>query len=375
MKLARNGEAGQALILVLLLLALGPLLVVPMLRLSYSSQRYHQIADINTLNTYAADSGVQYALCKFRNDPARDDFTDNFTLNDRTVTVTAEDIGNNLHRITATATSPNGRSTTIESYFFTLSIFHEYVATGGEGGVEILNSYIDSSPVDHEADIHSNGDINMSENSDVDGYITYLGDFTDSGGGYIDETQVEEAEMLPPIDTEFWKAQAQAGGTRNGDLTLDDREDYTLGPIYITGNLLIRDCEDMRLNGTVYVEGNITIEDESEINRGSGALIAVGDVDIKQECRVGTSSSLFLIMSVNGLIKGQGSGDEDPVRIYGLLYAPNSIVELQNVRLRGSAVGNKVKLQDTYATYITEVEEDRDLPGNEVVVITYGYGP
>ena len=374
MKLMKNRESGFAMVLVLILLALGALTVTPALNLAYTNIKYHGRSTEKYQEVYAADAGVQYAMCMLHNDPYTDDFTDNFTLNDRTVTVTAEYMGNNIVNFTSTATSPSGRSTTIKSGVQLPSIFSEHVAIAGEGGVVIQDSYINSSPVANQADIHSNSDINLSSDSNVDGYITYLGAFNDEGGGYIDEIQVEEEEVQPPIDTEFWKEQAKAGGTRNGNLILDDREDYTLGPKYITGNLEIKDCEDMRLNGTVYVEGEIKIEDESEINRGSGALIAVGDVNIWNDSRVGTSSSPVLIMSVNGKVKCAGD-DEDPVRIYGLIYAPNSIVELQDVRFWGSVVGHEVVVKESQTTYITEFEDPERLYNGEVNIVSYGYGP
>ncbi len=374
MKLARNRQAGQVLILVLILMAVGPLLVVPMLQLSYSSQKYHSLIDSRTMESYAADAGAQYAMYRLYDDPYTEDFTVNFTLNDRTVTVTAEGMGNNIVNMTSTATSPSGRSTTIECNFRLPSIFQEYAVADTGGGTTIQNSYIDSSPVEDAADIHSNGDIYLESGSQVEGWATYLGNLTGEGS-YLGETQVEVAEQYPPIDTEFWKAEAQEGGTRNGDLKLDDREDYTLGPLYITGDLEIRDCEEMDLNGVVYVEGQIKVLDESEI-RGSGALISVqGDIEIKEESRLGRPNNLILVMCVNGEIKGQGGGDEDDTSLNALMYAPTAKVYLQNVRVHGSIVGKEIYMQNSYFTYKTDFVDPERLSGGEVNIISYGYGP
>ena len=69
MKIMKNRESGQALVLALILLALGSLIIVPGLNLSTISLKYHQTIESKTLEGYSADAGVEYALCKLYNDP------------------------------------------------------------------------------------------------------------------------------------------------------------------------------------------------------------------------------------------------------------------------------------------------------------------
>jgi len=93
MKLPKKGEAGQVLILVLILLAVGPLLIVPMLQTSYSSQKYDQIVEINTLNAYAADAGIEYCRYAIYNYPAEiqtSPLDENLVIDGIDVHVTAE---------------------------------------------------------------------------------------------------------------------------------------------------------------------------------------------------------------------------------------------------------------------------------------------
>ncbi|GAJ00597.1 unnamed protein product, partial [marine sediment metagenome] len=59
MNLLKNGQSGQALVMALVLLALGSLLVVPILDLAGTSLNYHQVIEKDTLETYSADSGVE----------------------------------------------------------------------------------------------------------------------------------------------------------------------------------------------------------------------------------------------------------------------------------------------------------------------------
>ena len=367
MRLLRKREAGVAMIMALIMLALGGLLVTPALKLALTSLKYHGTIERRTMESYAADSGVQYALCRLRNEPSSDNFTDNFTLNGRTVSVTAEDMGSNIHKITATATSSGGRSTTIESYFRTLSIFSEHVVISN-GDVDINGSYIhafdgEGDPVEGEADMHSNGEFVMDW-SELDGHITYVGGYDITHSSYLDDPQVGEVKELPEIDTEFWAEKAKAtGDIRYGKVEAVD----SLGPTYIYGDLDIQDSA-VTLTGTVYVTGDVVIKGESIVT-GAETLLAEGDVDIKSTDY--DPDNLPLIMSVYGNIECKQDS-----WVGALLYAPTGMIDLKSdCKLYGSAVGNEVIIKNSEVIYIIEIPDPEDLPGAEVIVITYGYGP
>jgi len=108
MKLLKNGQSGQALVMALILLVLGSLIIVPILNLASTSLNYHRVVQRNTLETYAADSGVDYALCELGNDPEgykTEVLQDSFIVNDRTVDVTTEYMGDDIYKITSIATT------------------------------------------------------------------------------------------------------------------------------------------------------------------------------------------------------------------------------------------------------------------------------
>ena len=145
MNLLKNGQSGQALVMALVLLALGGLLVVPILDLAGTSLNYHQVIEKDTLETYSADSGVEYALCKLGNDPEgyqANLLQDSFTINSRNVDVSAQYLGDDIYKITSTATTDSSSSTTIESYvhippypsFFNNAISSKGVVTIRPGG-------------------------------------------------------------------------------------------------------------------------------------------------------------------------------------------------------------------------------------------------
>jgi len=110
MKSLRSGEAGQALVMALILLALGAAVMVPTLNLAFTSIKYHELIEGKTLESYSADSGVKYALCMLNNNPNTyhdDPLVLDFTINDRALNVIAEYVTIGLYKISSTATSVN----------------------------------------------------------------------------------------------------------------------------------------------------------------------------------------------------------------------------------------------------------------------------
>jgi len=107
-------------------------------------------------------------------------------------------------------------------------------------------------------------------------------------------------EELPISDglMQDWKDAAAAGGTINGDYNVTT--DTSLGPKKITGNLnLISNKKTLTIAGTLYVQGNITIDNQSTIVCDSGygdntcLIISDGWIDVKN----------------NGVFKGSGNAD------------------------------------------------------------------
>jgi len=367
MKSLRSGEAGQALVMALILLALGAVLVVPTLNLAFTSIKYHELIEGKTLESYSADSGVHYALAKLRDDPAgyrtqRLDHT--FTINDRTVKVIAEYQGDNVYKIRSVATSANGKSTTIECCASATSGLFQHVAVSN-GKMEIKNTEIDSAPVSGEANLFSNGDFVMA-GSKLYGSVDVLGTVDIDWATSVitgDVTQGGEPYELPPVDTEFWQDRAEKDGTHYGDLNIKDAVDMPLGPLYITGNLQIQNSSII-LIGTVYVVGTVQVQASTLV--GSEALIAESSVTLQTGAY--DTENIPLIMSVNSTIRCQAGSI-----VRAILYAPLYSVTLQGTELYGSAVGKEVTFKDSFVTYVSEVQAIEGLPGSQVNIFTYSY--
>ncbi|MFC1991930.1 hypothetical protein ACFLVC_04335 [Chloroflexota bacterium] len=369
MKLARNRESGQIFILVLILLALVPLLVIPMLRLSYSSQMYHQIVEINTLNVYAADSGIEYALYQIYNYPSEIQETplsENLTINGIDVHVTAEyDLDMADFTITSTSTKA-GRSQTIECVIvIDVGLFGNVIAC--DGNLTVMNCDFVNPEYPGESDVYTHGNITL-KSSYIDGDAKASGTISLQASTVTGDI-IEGAEVLtfPEIDVQIHLDRAQAGGNHTGDYNTSDQ---SLGPIYIDGNLNIGSGDDVELTGTVYVTGDVHMV-YGNIS-GFGDIIAEGDIIFDNYTYlIDNPVTLPLIMTI-GVDKSIDIENDigDPGTM-AILYAANGIIDLANLNLYGSVAAPLVQLNNAMIHYPAELRGRADLPGAGLDTVTY----
>jgi len=363
MKLLKSRESGQTVVMALILLAVGSLLVVPMLNQSFTNLGYHQSIECRTLTSYSADAGVEYVLCKLYNTPGA--YTDNslqesLTLNDRTVNVTAEYMGGGIYEVTSVASGGGCGSTTIEAYV-NLSAGSFTYCVAAKNYLIIKNAQVDSLPDLGEGNIHSNGNIDI-EASVVDGDASAVG--TISGQEMVTGIVTEgSSEVTFPGDySGLYKTMAQEGGTYTGDLEFADGT-YYLGPLYIDGDLTIWPNTILILEGTIYVTGQIKVMNGRF--QGEENICCEGDIDISGG---GYGSEIIPIFtSVSGNIRLVG-----PV-IDAVVYAPNGSVSLVNLQLYGAVGGVDVEVKNATVTYAAELHGRQDLPGGELSTISYIY--
>lgn len=363
----------------LILLALGSLLVVPILDLATTNLNYHQLIEDKTLESYSADSGVQYALCELYNNPNQyldTPFQKIFPLNDRTVDVTAKYVSTGLYQITSTATSPSGSSTIIESYVkVDVGIFNYAITT--EENMVLQNTIVDSLPEPElgelgEGNIHSNADIELTSCT-IDGDATAVGTIT---GGTVTPPGMAIYPTLriqfPEIDSDLYEQLARAGGTRLGDYTVPP-ETPTLGPLYIIGDLRVVGTVDenvtLILDGTVYVTGEIWVEN-GNID-GDQTLVAEGNIYIEQgDIR---SEVIPIIICTNDEVNAE-IRCESGTTVDGVLYAPYGMVWLETqVHLYGAVGAKTVKIESCHITYAKQLGGRENIPGAGLNTISYTY--
>ncbi len=379
MKLARKNESGQIFVMVLILLAIGPLLILPMLRLSYSAQRFHQVVEIITLNDSAADSGVEFARYQIYTYPAEIRETPavwNLVINGIDVHVTAEyDYDLAAYIITSTASRAQRSSTVEVVIVIDVGLFGKVVAV--DGNLDIKDCQL-VSDVGGKADVFVNGNVSISGSSAyptlVDGDVTArgtvtLGNFATVTGNI---TQFAEVITFPPVDPQVHEDKAKAGGTYNGNYTLGTGT-WNLGPLYINGNLSIpghaSQATTVTLQGTVYVTGSVTISRTTL--KGFGDIIAAGTISMTRTTfDLTIVDFLPLTMSVNGNISVTGQSGA-LARTQTTMYAPEGLIDLSWAEVFGSVASPAVLMDHSTISYPAELRGRADLPGAGLDTVTY----
>lgn len=370
----RKSESGQTIIIALILLAVGSLLVIPVLQHVFTNLNYNQTIDCRTLNDYSADAGLQYATCMIYNDPGTyttSPLSVNFTVNGRTVEVNAEYGGGGLFSINSTAIGGPCGSTTIRS-FVSLSHGAFAYALAAKGELTIDNASVDTYPeLGVGAPIHANNNINITgpkkDARKVYGDASAVG--TISGQEYVAEGfEIEEYSdnlTFPTTNAELYKTIAEEGDTHVGDLQYSGGGSYNVGPLYITGDLTVDAWTVVTLDGPLYVDGNITVNNGVMI--GNEHVLCEGSVTITGGAYFG-SEFIPVITSIYQDITVDGPGVAETV-----LFAPNGNLILNNVTLYGAAGGANVTVGNSEIWYSEKLHGRADLPGSELYPITYSY--
>jgi len=370
MQLPKSRESGQTVVMALILLAVGSLMVVPMLNQSVTNLGYHQSIECRTLTSYSADAGMQYALTELYNNPGgyteyteEDYLIASFDLNDRTVNVTVKYMLNGVYKVTSVAGGGGCGSTTIEAYV-NLSAGSFAFVVAAEESMTITNATVNAD-VAGGANIHSNWDIVLT-NCEIDGVASAVNSITGWEGCVIDITCPSPYVVFPGDYSELYKTMAQEGedSPHLGDLIID--EDRDLGPLYIEGNLIVEPGIVVTLGGTVYVTGTISLKPRVQLI-GDEHIIAEWDILIEGGDII--SEYVPLVMSINGNITVKKN------IVNAVVYAPNGTVLLEASPHLYGAVGGKTVIVGTGSqiTYAAELTGRQDLPGGELATISYIY--
>jgi len=320
-------QNGQVLIMVLIVLALGAIVLAPTLNHAASSIKHQQLIETDALELYAADSGIDYALFKLSNGETA---IDDYPLDGKTVAVSITDQGDGSYLITSTATSAGGSNTTIRTG----------VSSSGGGFAFLFDSAI-TSP----------GTITLKNDSVVTGNVTYGEDLDNKGT--VDGEEIPDSDLINNwptadfFDTFYEDLVLSEGATPVGDTTIPSGS-YSLenpcpvGPLYVDGKLTVK-ADFIRLDGTVYVTGDIEFKNTCTIilngqtifakgnidlkngftSIGNGCIIAIGDITVMTNGDTDPDGFLFL-MSISGTVQ-VNNGDN----IYGCI-AGEAEVELKN---------------------------------------------
>jgi len=152
---------------------------------------------------------------------------------------------------------------------------------------------------------------------------------------------------------------ANDGGTYTGTYTVQNNQTVELGPLHITGNLVITNNCTIILRGAVFVDGTITIQNNCSIV-GPGTIAAQGNIEVQNGSML-APDDLPVIFSVNGDIVLKNNGE-----VRAVLFAPNGTVDMKNnCRIYGAVAANAINTWNNFtATYAEELRDRQDLPGS-----------
>ncbi len=368
--LLRN-QTGQALPTVLILLLLGGFFVVPSLTLMSTSLNANRVVEGNTLELYAADAGVEKVLWHIRHDG---DFTlpaegaghsfPQFQINDKTVEPSiTRNAGEEGYRITSTATSDDGDSTTVESYVELLD----------------LSNFLDSA-------ITSNGDVEISPNCTISGNVTYSGTI-DNKGEIIDGCEINEDTVWPDAEDltyYYWWHVKDLSPYPSDTISVADgteADPVSIGPLYRDGDLNIAGNGYGRLDGTVYVTGDFAIAPNPTIDLNGQTILAEGTVTIQPGASLRGSGCIIAMNKNNETVACdiQPNMEQDTDDFVLIMAYTGAVFLKPNGDFYGCVVGEAlVDMQPNSTLYWREVGEgELNFPGEDdtsnrvVKILTY----
>lgn len=135
------------------------------------------------------------------------------------------------------------------------------------------------------------------------------------------------------------KTAATNGGTHTGSITLDDASD-ALGPEKIVGDLTITNGAVLTMTGTLYVTGNLDIDNnaivrlDSGYGSSSGGFVVDGKINISNNVTFqgsGTAGSYVMLITTNSSLDSDSPAMElSNNSANSIFYAPNGLVEVGN---------------------------------------------
>ncbi len=235
-------------------------------------------------------------------------------------------------------------------------------STGGLGQVTdtavvaINGNKIDSANIGGDAYVHT------CKDSNITGTLYYV-----SGGSIQNCTYSALVNMGPnqidpkplPISSEQitkWKDEIAVGGTIVGDYTLINGATDSLGPVKITGNLLIDNNSTLTLTGAIYVVGDVTIQNNSTArlsdNFGSlsGIIITDGKIIIRNNAILegtGKEGSFLMLLSTNDSLDPVDPAIDVVNNAEGaIFYSPEGVTHLHNNIVISEATGYQLALDN-----------------------------
>ena len=293
--------SGQMMIIAIIFLAVILVISAALFARVAGFLRFGSNSILREQATNLAEAGIDYAIFKLNETAGSYTGTGVTevtvgTIGSFTTTVQEKNPPNpQLKTITSTGYIPNKtnprakRTLKVDVLISAESIAFRYAVEVGTGGVSMENSALITGTVYSNK---SGVSISGSGSSKIDGDAYTVGtittpDPTVTGTKY----QNQPASEMPTVDYQYWKNQAEAGGTTNcpAGLCKYDGGVHNLGPRKLVGKLELANSAYVTMDGPIYVTGDVEVHNSAVLklndNFGSNGsvLIADGTITVRND--------------------------------------------------------------------------------------------
>ena len=342
-----KSEKGQAMPLAILALMIGMLVITPFLGHASANFIGSRTYEQSLTETYAGDSGVEYAIWSLMsgNLEVAEGATEalpQFTINGKTVTVTVQNLGEQIYLVTSTAASDDGHSTTI-------------VSTLTAGGTEYTpGDFVLGWNETYKGDVLADGDITLGSVASIVGNAYATGNI----------------EM-------GWRSRITGDAAAGGNIIVGSQATID-GSAHADGYIRLE--WDATIKGNACADGDITLGSSAEIQ---GDVSTTGDVELGWDAQA--KGDVFVNDDIDEIYLGSEAKISDDVYIIGDIEDIRLDYRAQiggGVYITGRLLGNlilgwKAKIKDgvheNYSGYIPPSPECPSLPagGGGVTIITW----
>jgi len=323
LKRIKSEEKGAVFLLALILLAVGSIILVPLLSYMSTGLVATKIFGDETKALYAADAGVEDAIWRLTNDVPE--------LPDPN-----REPPDNYNPWVYSIADVNGRSVALEIWYLDGTTYRIVSQAPADGSGTTITALVQ--PIGYWSDIMDNavtspGDVTIKPGVTVEGDVQYNGDIDNKG-------EVDGTIYTDPL--KWWPTAGELSGfyqddldnnysyydIYTGNIQIDLSSVTSLGPLLVDGNLLLKGSGSLTLAGTILVTGNLTVNPLSgaslTLNNqtiyaggsillspgcttiGSGCVIAAGDVDYQPNI---SGDDFVFLMSLEGVVTLQPGND------------------------------------------------------------------
>lgn len=367
--ISNKGMSLVAVVIVMLIAAALALFIAS----SMSSGNISAVTDMQSEQAfYIAQAGMEWYLEQLENDadwltpPA---VLTNQTFGVGTFTVTYANQATNSIDITSTGKVTGWDGNSVQRVItqhvekpvgsdVTFSDFALFYG-GGDGTIE--------SEIKKEqtitGDIFMKGDLDIGKDCTITGNVSATGEITVGSGTDISGATTEYASQTvtqPTLTTTYYdNLITTASGQPSGNRTFE--AETISGTVYVNGNVTIEDY--INGSGVIVVTGSVDIKTNTDIDNNI-TIISNGALLMKKDGTVGKSVTFYSSSSIQlntGIVLGNGAGTGEGV----VLLSPGDITLGNNTTITGFVFGDDVTLG-------TNLDLTGNLSGNRLVSVNHG---